>query len=397
MSALISVETAVELIKTHLPDWGQERVAIEQVQSGILAEIITADRAYPAAHRIMMDGIALAWEAYRQGQYKFKVLGTIAAGEPQQTLTEPLACYEVMTGAVLPDGCDLVIPYEEIEIRSEGELRIAEIVHDQAWQRMANIHPQGSDFKLDQVLLRPGVVLNGPAWGILASVGKTQVTIKRQPRIKITATGQELIPTHQPPQPHQVRISNPYALKASLMRQGYPHVDLDYVPDDPELMTQHYQAQTTDYDLLIYCGGVSKGKFDYLPTVWQQSGVKKYIHGVAQRPGKPLWFGVDQEHQTAVFGLPGNPVSSLVCLHRYIISQRPLFAQLTTDFEFTKPLTYFLSVQSQVSPDARILAQPYPIKNSGDFMALAPTDGFVELPADRKIFKAGESFPFFSW
>ncbi len=397
MSALISVETAVELINTHLPDWGEESVDLEQVRSGILAEAITADRAYPAAHRVMMDGIALAWESYDHGQPAFKILGTIAAGDPKFTLTDPLACYEVMTGAVLPDGCDLVIPYEEIQISLAGQFRIAEIVHDQAWQRMANIHPQGSDFKLDQVLLRPGEVLNGPAWGILASVGKTQVTIKRQPRIKITATGQELISIHQAPQPHQVRISNPYALKASLISHGFSQVDLDYVPDDPELMATHYRAQTTEYDLLIYCGGVSKGKFDYLPTVLQQSGVKKYIHGVAQRPGKPLWFGVDQEHQTAVFGLPGNPVSSLVCLHRYILQQQPMFAQLTSDSEFAKPLTYFLPVQSHVSPDARILAQPHPMKNSGDFIALAPTDGFVELPADRSIFKAGETFPYFPW
>ncbi|AFY60299.1 molybdopterin molybdotransferase MoeA [Synechococcus sp. PCC 6312] len=397
MSALISVEAAVEIIKTHLPDWGREAVDIEQVRSGILAETITADRAYPAAHRIMMDGIALAWKAYDHGQRAFRVLGTIAAGEPKLTLTDPLACYEVMTGAVLPNGCDLVIPYEEIEITSEGESRIAEIIHDQAWAPMANIHPQGSDFSLGEVLLRPGVKLNGPAWGILASVGQSQVLIKRYPRIKIIATGQELIPVHQAPQPHQVRMSNPYALKASLIRQGYPHIDLDYVPDDPELMTKHYQAQTTHYDLLIYCGGVSKGKFDYLPTVWTQAGVKNYIHGVAQRPGKPLWFGVDHDQQTAVFGLPGNPVSSLVCLHRYIINQRPMFAQLTTDFEFPKPLTYFLPVQSHLSSDARILAKPHPMKNSGDFVALAPTDGFVELPADRSIFKAGESFPFFPW
>ncbi|MDS3860501.1 molybdopterin molybdotransferase MoeA [Thermosynechococcaceae cyanobacterium BACA0444] len=397
MPALISVETAVERIKTHLPDWGEESVDLEQVRSGILAEPITADRAYPAAHRIMMDGIALAWESYNHDQRAFKILGTIAAGEPKRTLTDPLACYEIMTGAVLPDGCDVVIPYEDIQISSEGELRIAEIVHDQAWQRMANIHPQGSDFNLSEVLLRPGVVLNGPAWGILASVGKAQVIIKRLPRIQITATGQELIPVHQPPQPHQVRISNPYALKASLISHGFPDVDLDYVADDPELMTAHFQQQTVNYDLLIYCGGVSKGKFDYLPTVWSQAGVKNYIHGVAQRPGKPLWFGVDHMHQTAVFGLPGNPVSSLVCLHRYILQQRPMFAQLTTDFEFTKPLTYFLPVQSHVSSDARILATPHPMKNSGDFMALAPTDGFVELPADRAIFKAGESFPFFPW
>jgi molybdopterin molybdotransferase len=192
-------------------------------------------------------------------------------------------------------------------------------------------------------------------------------------------------------------MSNPYALRASLMRHGYCHVDLDYIADDLDLMTAHFQKQTIKYDLLIYCGGISKGKFDYLPTVWQQSGVKKYIQGVAQRPGKPLWFGVDHEHNTVILGLPGNPVSSLVCLHRYMLQSPCQYAQLTSDFEFTKPLTYFLPVQCHISSNAHILATPHPMKNSGDFVALAPTDGFVELPADQALFKAGESFLFFPW
>ncbi len=397
MSTLISVAEATEIIQTHWPDWGIELVDLEHPRPGQLAQPILADRDYPPEPRIMMDGIALAWSQYQGGQRRFLVTGTIAAGEAKQILSDPKGCYEVMTGAVLPDGCDLVIPYEQLQLEEQDGQLYALITQDQAWQPMANIHPQGSDFKAQDQLLQPDQTLTGPNWGILASVGQTQVAIKRYPRTKIIATGNELIPAKATPQPQQVRISNLYALKASLLQSGYTQVDCDYVPDEPDVIRQHYVSQAPDYELLIYCGGVSKGKFDYLPSIWQDLGVQKLIHGVAQRPGKPLWFGLDPVHKTLVFGLPGNPVSSLVCLHRYILHQRPIYAQLMTNFEFSKPLTYFLPVQLDYTPSAQLQARPCINKNSGDFAALGPSDGFLELPAEQSHFPAGSIFRFWAW
>jgi len=142
---------------------------------------------------------------------------------------------------------------------------------------------------------------------------------------------------------------------------------------------------------------VSKGKFDYLPQLWQQQGVQQYIHGVAQRPGKPLWFGIDHQRQTAVFGLPGNPVSSLVCLHRYLLETPVLYARLAAPVHFEKPLAYFLPVKLETTQNAELVAHPRPMQNSGDFLALADTDGFVELPAEQQTFAAGECYRYIPW
>ncbi|WJI25917.1 molybdopterin molybdotransferase MoeA [Thermosynechococcus sp. B3] len=390
---MISVETAVDLIQQHLPDWGTETISLTEPQYSRLAGAITSDRPYPPIDRIMMDGIALRWAAYGSGQRAFPILGVVPAGEVPPTLTDPQACLEVMTGAALPQGCDLVIPYEALEIR-DG---IAHIRHAQLWSPYQFVHRCGSDAPAGQQVLAAGTPLHSPAWGILAAVGQSEVCVQRTPRTQIVATGNELIPPDHVPQPHQLRLSNAYALMAALKRQWYNHVSITHLPDDPLQLATHYCQASQAYDLLIYCGGVSKGKFDYLPQLWRDHGVQQYIHGVAQRPGKPLWFGVDHMQQTAVFGLPGNPVSSLVCLHRYILDMPRLYARLATPFSFEQPLTYFLPVKLETTKTAELIAHPRPMQNSGDFLALADSDGFLELPASQGIFAAGECYRYFPW
>ncbi|WP_448527281.1 molybdopterin molybdotransferase MoeA [Parathermosynechococcus lividus] len=390
---LISVNTAAALIRQHLPDWGTEIVSLSTLHPRILAEPILSDRPYPPIDRIMMDGIALNWQHYDAGQRTFPILGTVAAGDVPPPLSDPSACFEVMTGAALPQGCDLVIPYEALEIK-EG---IASIRHPEPWLPYQFVHRCGSDAPAGAVILPAGTPLHSPAWGILASVGHTQVRVKRYPRTQLIATGNELVAPEQTPNPHQLRLSNTYALAAALQRQGYSQVSLTHLPDDPQRLAQHYQAASQTHDLLIYCGGVSKGKFDYLPQLWQQQGVQQYIHGVAQRPGKPLWFGIDHQRQTAVFGLPGNPVSSLVCLHRYLLETPVLYARLTAPVHFEKPLTYFLPVKLETTQNAELIAHPRPMQNSGDFLALADSDGFVELPAEQQAFAAGECYRYIPW
>jgi len=199
------------------------------------------------------------------------------------------------------------------------------------------------------------------------------------------------------PQNHQLRRSNAHALKASLTLNGFTDITLAHLKDDPLEVASHFEKEASVYDLMIYSGGVSKGKFDYLPNVWSDLGVTKHFHEVSQRPGKPLWFGVDEKRKTTVVGLPGNPVSSLVCLHRYLIPQRPVFARLTEEMTFKKDLTLFVPVKIHSTREGVLEATPLKIKNSGEFTALAGSDGFIELPQDKSIFKAGESFSFFSW
>lgn len=298
-----------------------------------------------------------------------------------------------MTGALLPQNCDLVIPYEEVAI-ADNQVKI---INPRQREPGEFVHPKASDCRAGKVILESSSKLNGPAWNIITSFGKTKVRVKQKPRIQIISTGDELVEITQKPKIHQLRRSNIYGLQVSLQSRGFQNVNLTHLADDKEVIIRHYQKAKLEYRVLIYSGGISKGKFDYLPEVWSQLGVTKYIHGVAQKPGKPMYFGIDHRSKTVIIGLPGNPISSLVCLHRYFLDSAPIYAQLTTDFTFKKDLTYFLPVKLSHTPQAVIKAEPLPVKNSGEFIALAGSDGFLELPQHQASFQAGECFPFYAW
>lgn len=371
---MITVERALEIIKLHYPlrDLGTRETH--------------ADRDYPPFHRVMMDGIAVSYDSFLKGDRYFQIEGVCAAGEPVKKLKS--GCLEVMTGAPLPVGSDLVIQYEHLKI----ENKIATITVDAPRNRFDSVHLEGSDCKKGDVVLTKNLLLNGPHAGIISSMGESLVPYS--PKVMIISTGNELVEVD--PLPHQIRRSNVYALKTSLELFGYHDIAQTHLNDDPILVADHYNKHADNFDLLIYSGGVSKGKFDYLPSVWADMGVTKYFHEVSQRPGKPLWFGVDEKRKTTVIGLPGNPVSSLVCLHRYFLLNRKIQVKLTKDITFKKPLTYFVPVKIEFI-GAEIHATPLDVKNSGEFTALAGSDGFIELPKDQDQFLTGEVFNFFSW
>ncbi len=392
---MIEVSEAFKLVNENMIDFGTERADLSNLAGHRIAEDILTDREYPPFHRVMMDGIAVSHESYQAGRREFKIQGICPAGEPQKSLTDQDECLEVMTGAPLPNGASLVIPYENTRI----ENGIAS-VNDEERAHMQNVHLQGSDNKKGDLVLASGKKLNGPLWGILTSLGVSAPKIKREPRINIISTGDELVAPDETPKAHQIRRSNAYALKASLNAFGYHNVTLSHLDDKREEIEAHFTNSVKENDILIYSGGVSKGKFDFLPSTWEKMGVEKIFHRVSQRPGKPLWFGVDKQNQSVIFGLPGNPVSSLVCLHKYFLQNRPIYARLSEDVVFKKDLTYFLASRVEFNEEGNVLAIPVAIKNSGEFSALAESDGFIELTKDKKVdnvFKAGEVFKFHYW
>jgi molybdopterin molybdotransferase len=366
---MITVEEAQELTQKHLPQW----------KPWALARAIYSDRNYPPYHRVMMDGIAISFDAYQNGRREFLIKGICPAGEPQKILTSPESCLEVMTGAPLPDGADLVIQYEHLELDSSK----ATVTTKVSRTRFENVHLEGSDCKRGDLVLPGNSFWNGPHAGITASMGISKHEFSPNPRIMIISTGDELVEVDDTPDDHQIRRSNVYAIKASLELNGYTDIVIDHLKDDPSVIAQHYEKFATNRDMLIYSGGVSKGKYDYLPNIWADLGVTRHFHEVRQRPGKPLWFGTDYARQTTVIGLPGNPVSSLMCLHRYFIPSRVMYATLTENMVTKKDLTTFVPVQISFTNDGVILASPLKMKNSGEFSALAGSDGFLELPSRR--------------
>lgn len=347
---------------------------------------VLADRNYPPFDRVMMDGIAVRFDQYEKGERVFAIEGVAAAGEKEKTLKS--GCLEVMTGCPLPSGADLVIQYEHLKIEN-GK---ATVVVDSPRARFDSVHKEGSDCKRGDEVLSPNSFMNGPHVGIAASMGESLEAIS--PKVLIISTGNELV--DKDPLPHEIRRSNAHALKRSMELHGYTDIILSHLDDEPQTIARHYEENSPHFDIMIYSGGVSKGKFDYLPNVWVEMGVTKQFHEVSQRPGKPLWFGVDEKRNTTVIGLPGNPVSSLVCLHRYFLPKRDMTVKLTEKVSFNKPLTYFLPVKISFN-EGTVLATPLKIKNSGEFTALAGSDGFVELKKEKDHFEAGEVVSFYPW
>lgn len=394
---MVSVAEAESIILSHTIQPKVIEVGISESVGHVLAEPIKADRDFPPFNRVTMDGIAISYEAFQRGQKQFKIEGTQPAGTPQKKLTNAANAFEVMTGAMLPEGTDTVIRYEDIEIKNgEAQINIDSV------ERGQNIHYQAQDAKQDDRLLEQGIRISSAEVALMAAVGKSKVKVFQIPKVAIVSTGDELVSIEETPALWQIRRSNGYAVQASL-RELHIESEVFHVNDDEGELNKHLKQILEKHEIVILSGGVSKGKFDFVPKTLEAQGIKKIFHQVNQRPGKPFWFG--KSDKQTVFALPGNPVSTYLCYNRYIkpwllkllgISAELPHAILATDFIFKPSLTYFLQVKVK-NEQGRLLAYPDAGGGSGDFVNLKEVTGFLQLPADRNEFKAGEHFPYFSF
>lgn len=356
----------------------------------MLAAPIVADRDQPPFNRVAMDGIAIDYTAYAAGQRVFPVAWLQAAGAEPRPLTDPAQCVEIMTGAALPAGVSTVIRYEDL-VREGDAFRLPDGLPDGK-----AIHQRGKDITAGRELCAAGRRIGPAELGMLATCGYGTVSVVRQPKIAVVATGNELVPVNDQPLPHQIRMSNVYQLAQLLEGEGAV-TTVHHFPDEVEALRTNLEACLLINDLVVLSGGVSKGKLDFVPGVLADLGVEKLFHGVAQRPGKPLWCG--RRKQTVVFGLPGNPASSLNCLLAYVLPfvrrqfglpERPQFARLTEDVTFKPDLTLFQLVGLHSDPETGLLlATPTKHQGSGDATSLLRSDGFLELPAGREVYAEG--------
>lgn len=397
---MISVEEAIRIILTTPFSLPREKVPLLEAYGAVIQQEIRAERDFPPYDRVTMDGIAIAYERWAQGQRIFPFHSQQAAGAPQQTLQNPGLAIEVMTGASCPQGTDTVIRIEDVEVipGEPEQYRILEV----PIRKGQNIHYQGTDGKAAQLLIRPGTRIEAPEIAIAASNGETEVLVKRPPLFAVISTGDELVQIQEKPLPHQIRRSNSYMLQAAL-HPYQAQANTFHLVDDLAVLEKELAMIMEDHPVLLLSGGVSKGKFDFIPEVLESLGVQKLFHKVAQRPGKPFWFGATPDHKNVVFALPGNPVSTFVNFHRYVIpwlrhhlglaAHPQAFGKLTADFSFRPALTYFLQVSTSLESDGQLYAQPMEGHGSGDFANLLKVDSLLELPANRNDFYAGESFP----
>ncbi|WP_233899936.1 molybdopterin molybdotransferase MoeA [Tenacibaculum piscium] len=407
---MISVQEAKEIILQNTLDFGTEEIPFMESVGRILKEGILADRDFPPFNRVAMDGIAINYIHFKNGERTFKIEGIQPAGSAQLTLKNSANCIEVMTGAVLPNNCDTVIRYEDVIIKNG----IATITIDTI-NANQNVHPKGKDNVQNDVLIHKNSLISPAEIGVIATVGKSTVKVAKQPKVMIISTGDELVDVHENPLDYQIRKSNVYTL-VSLLKELHIPSEIVHITDSKSILKEKISNYLQEYDVLLCSGAVSKGKFDFLPEVFAELGVNKLFHKVAQRPGKPFWFGriaslgiSEQDvypklkkNDAIVFAFPGNPIATFVNCLVYFYDwyyksignkEDKQFAVLSENIIFKPNLTYFLQVKLE-NVNGQILATPIKANGSADLASLVNADGFIEIPkTENTEFKKGDLFP----
>ena len=395
---MISVENALQLVLKATQDFGVEEIPFIKSVGRILKEEIVADRDFPPFNRVAMDGIAIDYYEFisrlrSNRQLSFKIEGIQAAGSEQITLKNNENCIEVMTGAVLPNNANTVIRYEDVTIENGvATINIDEIKEQQ------NVHHKGKDGKVGDVLISENMKISAAEIGVLATVGKSLVKVAKQPKVMIISTGDELVGVDEIPLEHQIRRSNVFTLVSLLERLNISS-ETAHITDDKPILKSKIKNYLQEYDVLLFSGAVSKGKFDFLPEVFDELGVEKRFHKVAQRPGKPFWFG--QTENCKLFAFPGNPISTFVnCLVYFYpwyyksinLKVEQETAILAENVSFKPDLVYFLQVKLSAK-NGNLIATPIQGNGSGDLASLVHADAFIQLPNDKNEFKSGEVYP----
>ncbi|MFC5049494.1 molybdopterin molybdotransferase MoeA [Rubritalea spongiae] len=391
MPSLVQPLSAFDSISASLPLIQSEAVDLNAAFGRILRAPICADRPVPPFDRAMMDGIAIDSTAKLK---QWKIAGIQAAGEPAAQLTATDQCFEIMTGAILPAGCDCVIPIEAIEI-AQGQ---AKLKCEETYNRGNFIHTTASDHQPGSVLVDSGSLLRAPELSIAASCGATQVQVSLLPRITLITSGDEVVPPNQTPLDYQIRASHPTAIRSIIISNQLGTLNHLHIADDEDATRQAITQALDSSDAVILTGGVSKGKFDYIAPILRELAGAPLFHGVSQRPGKPLGYFF---RDIPIFALPGNPLSVMACMARYVvpalrqmlgapseICELPLAAESKT----LPHLTHLLAAKienGQIHPSAP--------NNSGDYSALLACQGVVEMHPAETPLAAGSRCKFYPW
>lgn len=388
---MISVREADRILAGLISAPTQEMVPLSRANNRCLALPLVADRDGPPFDRVAMDGYAVLSAPPRRS---WKVEGLQVAGKPPLKLADSMAM-EVATGAVLPEGADSVIPYELTERKGDvvslrGDAPLSESGR--------NVHPRGADFLKGEVLIPAGRVLTSAHLHSLAAVGMGTVPVVRRLVWSLAATGDELVDVDRVPEAWQIRGSNTTAIAGEARSWGLEERDDTVLTDDRAELRRRLEALLPGLDVLILTGGVSAGVLDLVPAAMADLGAETVFHKIAQRPGKPLWCGripaTGTGPGTVVFGLPGNPVSSLFAFRRFVLpwllsaEGRPL------------PVRRIPVAGLQSAPGGMTVYLPWSAekglldwRGSGNFRSLAESTGFIEVDEDPRSLVEPKYYP----
>lgn len=409
---MLTVAEALAIVVEAVQPLAPRVVPAAEALGCVAAEETASDVDSPPHDKSIVDGYAVRFDDLQNGRAELRVIEEVTAGRVPTKTVEPGTAVRIMTGAPLPPGADAVVMVEKTSQPAADRVAL----DDPKASRNQNIVRRGTSMRRGDVVLRPGTLLNPIHLGLLAEVGRAEIKITPRPQVAVLATGDELVEPQQTPAAGQIRNSNEAMLAALVTRAGGVPQPLGIARDD-RLSLRLKISQGLTADALILSGGVSAGVLDLVPSVLTELGVREVFHKVSVKPGKPLWFGLftdvdgpgSENRVRPVFGLPGNPVSSLVCFELFVrpalnvLRGRPSMAE-----QVTRPLrlgeafqhrgdrpTYWPGRLERRGDDE--VAVPLKWQGSGDLRALADADGLICFASGDRRYEPGESVPFRSW
>jgi molybdopterin molybdotransferase len=447
-SMVLSVADAVRQVLEHAQSMPIEEVGLSAALGRILAAELTTSHDSPPFDKALMDGFAVQAPALspqgvetKSGQtlassateevsqtlassattdvgqtlvssateeVTLRVLETITAGRLPTMSLDRRTASRIMTGAMLPEGCNCVVPVEQSRY---DETMQSVVLPSAALKPEAHVMRRGTAATAGSTLLKSGVCLQPQHIAALAEFGHASVPAVRRPRVAILATGDELVNADHPLEPGKIRNSNEPMLVAQVWTARGVPVALGIAPDDEDFLSQLI-TEGLQHEVLLLTGGVSAGILDLVPKQLLSHGVQKVFHGVHMKPGKPLWFGyrdmsiVGGRHRCLVFGLPGNPVSSLACFElfvrpalRALSGQQPagpMQARLTRDFTVKGNRPVYQPVKIRLQ-DGALCAEPVAWSASSDLKATVDANGMALFLPESGGYAAGQTVDIWIW
>lgn len=406
---MLEVPEAVAAVLQEASPLVPSAIVLQEALGLVLAEDIHADADSPPFDKSLVDGFAVRL-ADRAAM--LPVIEVVSAGQlPTRVLDQP-ATIQIMTGAPLPIGADAVVPIEFTSSLTDaaGQTLVSLPNKVASWKPGTNILRQGASTRRGDLVVASGSELRPQELGALAEWGRALVLVRRRPRVAVLATGDELVPIEQTPGPGQIRNSNETMLVAQIRRAGGEPVPLGIARDERAHLRQRIDVGL-QADVLVLSGGVSMGDKDFVPSELSAAGVRQVFHKVNVKPGKPVWFGVRDEsptNHTLVFGLPGNPVSSMVCFElfvrpalRRLIGVAPaepavVKARLTQSHTTKGDRPTYQPARLEWTPDGPIVTA-VPWVGSSDLRATVAANSMALFPVGDQTYEPGSVVEVISW
>jgi molybdopterin molybdotransferase len=403
---MIAVEEALRLIEENVQPFSAEPVLLESAVGRVLAFDVRADRNSPPWRKSMMDGFAVRASDINSGISTLDVIETVTAGDAPTKVVAAGQATRIMTGAPVPVGADAIVMIEMCEFDDASNQVMINLDSIQAGKHLMEA---GANFAAGDLIFPEGKQVRALDVGLLAEVGASEIVVSKSPTIAVLPTGDELVPACESPQGPQIRNSNGPMLLAMLRAKGLAATDLGIGRDSRDDMFPKLKRGLEE-DVLILSGGVSAGTLDLVPSLLTELGVKEIFHKVKVKPGKPIFFGTHDRADGSrgyVFGLPGNPVSSLVGFRLFVavalkllsddsnaIEATPQLARLSKNHETRGDRPTWWPARRVASEDSCLVAEPLNWNGSSDLLALGSAEGLIQFPAGSKTHEAGAEFPF---